>query len=84
VAVISSFIFIDFPHFFQPFPDPAVAPPLELRLGPGIAGVGAGVGAPRQCASSDTELLEVERIVRGETGGEGVEEPEGLESWGLD
>lgn len=59
-------------------------PPLELRLGPCIAGVGAGVGAPMQCASSDTELLEVERMVRGDIGGEGVEEPVGLVSCGLE
>jgi hypothetical protein len=49
-----------------------------------MAGVGAGVGAPIQCASSDTELLEVDRIVRGEIGGDGVEDPEGLVSCGFE
>ena len=75
--MISSFSLIDFPHFLQPFPD---VPPLELRLGPDMAGVGAGVGAPRTWASSDIELFEMERIVRGDIGGEGVEEVEALES----
>ena len=92
VAVISSFILIDFPHFFHSIPFPEVgricvdAPPLELstdevEVVEPVEEVELATGTTGACDSSDTELFDAERAPRGETGGEGVEEEAELLSW---
>lgn len=82
--MISSFSLIVFPFLFHSIPLPAppeegracaAVPPLEVRADEGCDSVGWGA-----CGSSDTELLDAERAVRGETGGEGEDDVELLES----